>query len=89
MKNCNALLVDDRDNVCVLNKTVAAGEKVCFCRGKDLIEVTALEDIPMYFKMAVYSIKKGTAVIKYGTKIGLATADIPTGGMVHTHNLTS
>ena len=38
-------------------------------------------------KYAVRAIKKGEAVIKYGFPIGRATADIPAGAHVHTHNL--
>ena len=38
-------------------------------------------------KYALYPIKKGENVIKYGSPIGHATADIEIGQHVHTHNL--
>ena len=38
-------------------------------------------------KYARRDIKKGEAVIKYGCPIGTATAEIPAGAHVHTHNL--
>jgi altronate hydrolase len=38
-------------------------------------------------KMALGSIKKGESVIKYGSPIGRATADIAEGEFVHSHNL--
>ena len=38
-------------------------------------------------KYARREIKKGEAVIKYGRPIGAATAEIPAGAHVHTHNL--
>ena len=38
-------------------------------------------------KYALFDIKKGEAVIKYGFPIGVATADISRGELVHTHNL--
>lgn len=86
---CNALLIDGKDNVCVMNQPVTSGETVCFYREEELVELAALEDIPVFFKMAVSRINQGGAVIKYGTRIGLATRDISAGEMVHTHNLAS
>lgn len=38
-------------------------------------------------KSALFDIKKGEAVIKYGMRIGVATQDISRGEHVHTHNL--
>jgi altronate hydrolase len=38
-------------------------------------------------KYALFDIKKGDDVIKYGNPIGHATADIKKGEHVHTHNL--
>lgn len=49
--------------------------------------VTLLEDIPQGHKFALTAISAGSPVIKYGSPIGIATADIPAGGWVHTHNL--
>ena len=49
--------------------------------------VTLLEDIPQGHKFALAAIPKGSPVIKYGAPIGIAQADIPQGGWVHTHNL--
>ncbi len=39
--------------------------------------------------MALRIIRAGEAVIKYGSPIGLATAEIPAGSHVHTHNVAS
>ena len=49
--------------------------------------VTLLEDIPQGHKFALAPIPAGTPVIKYGAPIGIASADIPQGGWIHTHNL--
>lgn len=49
--------------------------------------VTLLEDIPQGHKFALAPIPAGAPVIKYGAPIGIATADIPQGGWIHTHNL--
>ncbi len=40
-------------------------------------------------KYALCTIKKGEKVIKYGFPIGVATADIEKGNLVHSHNLVS
>jgi altronate hydrolase len=49
--------------------------------------VTALEAIPAGHKLALRDIPKGENVLKYGMPIGRASADIPRGAWVHTHNL--
>jgi len=49
--------------------------------------VTLLEDIPQGHKFALTDIPAGTPAVKYGAPIGVAKADIPAGGWVHTHNL--
>jgi altronate dehydratase len=45
--------------------------------------------VPPGHKIALCVIHAGEAVIKYGSPIGLATAEIPAGAHVHTHNLAS
>ena len=47
------------------------------------------DDVPMGHKIALADIPKGSAVIKYGYPIGVATEDIKKGDFVHTHNLRS
>lgn len=45
--------------------------------------------VPAGHKIALRDIPKGSAVVKYGYPIGVATADIRAGEFVHTHNLAS
>ena len=45
--------------------------------------------VPAGHKIALKDIAKGSAVVKYGYPIGVATADIKAGEFVHTHNLSS
>jgi altronate dehydratase small subunit len=52
-------------------------------------EIVLRDDVPVYHKFCVRSIKKGEAVIKYGEQLGLASRDIAPGDYVHTHNLVS
>jgi len=47
------------------------------------------EQIPAGHKYALFDIKKGEYVIKYGEIIGRATQDIAEGEWVHTHNVQS
>jgi hypothetical protein len=39
--------------------------------------------------VAIRAIAAGTSVMKYGSPIGVAIADIPAGAHVHTHNVAS
>ena len=48
--------------------------------------VTLAEDVAKGHKFALRDIKKGENIIKYGSPIACATADIKKGGHVHTHN---
>ena len=75
--------IHPRDTVGVALRPLSAGETVRYDGG----EVTLKEDLPMGHKAALREIRKGEAVIKYGFPIGEATADIPAGAHVHTHNL--
>jgi altronate dehydratase len=43
--------------------------------------------VPRGHKIAAHAISKGEKVIRYGQIIGQATADIPPGGHIHSHNL--
>jgi altronate hydrolase len=49
--------------------------------------VVAREPIPAGHKMATRVIAAGQPILKYGQVIGAATADIPAGAHVHSHNL--
>ena len=75
----NLVRIAPQDSVAVALRPLKAGE----CAGG----ITLHEDIPMGHKAALRDIRKGEAVIKYGFPIGEATADIPAGAHVHTHNL--
>ncbi len=52
-----------------------------------MIEFQAQNDIPIGHKLAVKSIAKGDTIIKYGTDIGRAVADIGPGQHAHVHNV--
>jgi len=80
-----ALVISDRDNVATALETLEAGRTITL----GALAVTLRERIPHGHKLAMVPIPAGQPVLKYGSPIGLATADIPAGAHVHVHNLAS
>lgn len=78
-----------KDNVVVVLKDVKAGETVSYADGNREIQMTVTEDIPIYHKTALISLKTGMPIIKYGERLGLLTADVKEGGWVSHLNLAS
>lgn len=86
----NGLIIEDCDNVAVVIEPVKKQEIVRYrLKNGDLEEITALEDIPVYHKIATKLIHKGEKIIKYGEHIGEAAREIHTGEHVHVHNVIS
>jgi altronate dehydratase len=52
-------------------------------------DIVVRDPIPRGHKVAIHDVAAGAAVVKYGSPIGTATADIPAGAHVHTHNVAS
>jgi altronate dehydratase small subunit len=73
------------DNVATCCVSLAAGDSLT----GDKVQVTALQPIPIYHKIAIRPIAKGEKIFKYGQPIGVASADIAPGEHVHVHNLES
>jgi altronate hydrolase len=80
-----ALVISDRDNVATALETLEPGRRVSIGQ----IQLTVQERIPHGHKVALTEIAAGQPVIKYGSPIGLASADIQAGAHVHTHNVAS
>ena len=51
------------------------------------IKFKAASDIPIGHKLAIKPLNNGDTVIKYGTDIGKAVADIGIGEHAHVHNI--
>jgi altronate hydrolase len=77
----NVLRLNTADNVVIAMRRLAAGERL------DGETVATAEPISSGHKIAARPIRAGETVRKYGQVIGAATADIPPGAHVHTHNL--
>jgi altronate dehydratase len=81
----SVLVISDRDNVATALEPLEPGRQIDV-RGRSL---TVRERIPSGHKIALIAIASGAAVIKYGSPIGLASAEISAGAHVHTHNVSS
>jgi hypothetical protein len=80
-----AIVISDRDNVATALEPLAVGHKMTV-NGQ---EIVVCEAIDAGHKLAIVPIALGAAVIKYGSPIGVAAANIQQGAHVHTHNVAS
>ena len=83
----NAVVIRPNDTVVTVTEAIAEGGEIRYAGCRE--PVVALQDIPVYHKIAIAAIAKGSPVFKYGEQIGLASADIRVGDHVHVHNLES
>ena len=82
----NAIRMHEDDTVAVLVRDVACGEPIILKGGSEPA-VIARGAIPFGHKVALRAVKAGDPVLKYGEKIGIATAEIAPGDHVHVHNV--
>jgi hypothetical protein len=82
----NALLLMSPDDNCLITRiALEAGAQVMI----DGYPVTLPENIQLGHKVARRALQRGDKVIRYGAVIGTATAPVPAGAHIHTHNLES
>jgi altronate dehydratase len=81
----SVLVISDRDNVATALEPLEAGRQI-EVTGRTL---SVRDPIPSGHKIALVAIAAGSAVIKYGSPIGIASAEIAAGAHVHTHNVSS
>lgn len=86
-----ALKVDDKDNVAtIFANGIKDGMEVEIRDKKgEMTPVKVLGDVPYGHKIAVFDIKRGDAIMKYGESIGAASRDIRRGEYVHVHNMVA
>jgi altronate dehydratase small subunit len=83
----DAIALHEEDSVATVLRAVAKGEDlVVGCPGKQ-IRLRALDDIPIYHKVALMDLPAGATVLKHGHWIGRTTTSAATGVLVHIHNL--
>lgn len=75
--------LDRDDNVAVATRELQHGEPISLVDAT----ITPRTNIAPGHKLAITPIAAGSAVVKYGQPLGLATADIGAGDHVHSHNL--
>lgn len=88
MKEQTGYVVYATDSVGTALGTIRKGPVQLLGSPGDLC-VEALEEIPFGHKFALKQISAGDPIIKYGARIGTATAGIPRGAHVHLHNMRS
>lgn len=81
----SVLVISDRDNVATAVEPLEPGRTLDVRNAA----VTVREPIQRGHKVALTRIAAGEAVVKYGSPIGTASADIEAGSHVHTHNVSS
>ena len=79
------LVISGRDNVATALEPLDAGRTIRVAAAS----LTVVDAVPRGHKVALRAIGAGEAVVKYGSPIGTATADIAPGAHVHTHNVAS
>jgi len=81
------LLVHDDDNVANTITDIGKGENFEYMLGDKKRQLSALEEIPFGFKVAVNDIAAENSIVKYGQVIGRASRNIKAGECVHIHNV--
>jgi len=82
----NMIILDDGDNVGVALRDIAANEQA---RSAGDFQLPAIERIVQGHKIALRDIAEGEKIVRFGVSVGLATAAIPHGRLVHVHNVKS
>jgi altronate dehydratase small subunit len=78
------VVADPKDNVATAREEINSGLILSDDNGDNVI---IHENIPFGHKIALKNISKGSPIIKYGQRIGIAVKDIASGDLVHVHNL--
>jgi altronate hydrolase len=73
------------DNIAVAARNLQAGLEVQINGGRLILD----QRIGLGHKIALRDICKGEPIFKYGQIIGFANQDIPTGSLVHVHNVNA
>lgn len=85
----DALVLHQDDDIAVVLRDIAAGERIQALNGADLCLVDIRTALPTGHKVAMHDMMAGHRVRKYGEIIGELTAPVVKGEHVHVHNLVS
>jgi altronate hydrolase len=78
-----AILLHPADNAAIARLALPAGQLIRLGGH----EVTLIQPVPAGHKLALHHVAAGEPLRRYGEVIGWASAPIPPGGHVHTHNV--
>ncbi|TRZ52616.1 MAG: hypothetical protein D4S01_02635 [Dehalococcoidia bacterium] len=84
-----AVILNSKDNVATALADLKAGDTLELNTGEKTIAIKLTAPVPFGHKFSLANIEAGSAVIKYGEAIGIATATIQPGDYVHVHNVAS
>jgi hypothetical protein len=82
----NIVVLHDGDNVGIAVTDVAARDTARSAAGHAIF---AAEAIPPGHKIALRPIAAGERIVRFGVPVGIATAEIAAGRLVHVHNVAS
>ncbi len=85
----DAVLLDEADQVATVLHSIKPGIAVLIAAPKQQFQIIATEPIPIFHKIAIKPLSKGSDVLKYGDSIGVLITDVDEGAHVHIHNLHS
>ena len=80
----SVLILHPSDNIVVARRALQPGDVITTSDS----HLLAAEPIPLFHKVAVRPIPKGSTIRKFGQPIGSAATDIAAGQWVHTHNVS-
>jgi altronate dehydratase small subunit len=84
-----AIAIKEQDNVATAIKDIPAGQEAAVGVGEQTLIIPVTQDIAYGHKLALRTIAKGEAVLKYNCVIGRATCNIEPGRHAHVHNMES
>jgi altronate dehydratase small subunit len=83
----SAFVLNSQDNVATAVRKLDSGEAIGVEMEENVVNIVLLQAVPFGHKFALKDIESGEPIIKYGEKIGQATARINKGEHVHIHNV--
>lgn len=83
MEEQKVLRINRNDNVAVALRDLPQDDVIC----TEEKAICVKENIPRGHKIALTDIAEGADVIKYGSRIGIATENIRAGSLIHIHNV--
>jgi len=85
-ETANIVVLAETDNVGIAVRDLQMNETARSVDGRSTV---AREAIPLGHKVALRTIAAGDRIIRFAVPVGIATADIRAGDLVHVHNVKS